>query len=59
MSAAPRAALEQRITALRAERDAARRLLAELQARQAEALDAVLVLDRAVRVLEEEVAGGA
>jgi uncharacterized coiled-coil protein SlyX len=51
-----RAQLEERLAALRAELAAGRRLLSDLQAREAEVLDTLLRLDGAVRVLEEELA---
>jgi hypothetical protein len=51
-----RAQLEERLTALRGERAAGRRLLADLQARQAEVLDSLLRIDGAITVLEEELA---
>jgi hypothetical protein len=51
-----RAQLEERLTALRDERAAGRRLLAELQARQSEVVDTMLRLDGAIGVLEEELA---
>jgi hypothetical protein len=57
VSADLRGGLQQRLAALRAERSAARRLLADLQVRQAEALDQLLLLDGAVGVLEEELSG--
>ena len=52
-----RGGLERRLTALRAERNEVRRLLADLTGRQARLLDTLLLLDGAVGVLEEELAG--
>ncbi|MGZ4508755.1 MAG: hypothetical protein ACXVX8_14130 [Blastococcus sp.] len=51
-----RAQLEERLTALRAEADAGRRLLADLRARQSEVVDTLLRIDGAISVLEEELA---
>jgi hypothetical protein len=51
-----RAQLEERLTALRGERTAGRRLLADLQARQAEVLDTLLRIEGAITVLDEELA---
>ena len=51
-----RAQLEERLTALRGELAAGRRLLADLQARQAEVVDTLLRIDGAIGVLEEELA---
>jgi chromosome segregation ATPase len=51
-----RAQLEERLTALREELEAGRRLLADLQARQGEVLDTLLRIDGAITVLEEELA---
>jgi hypothetical protein len=51
-----RAQLEQRLAALHAELAAGRRLLADLQARQAEVVDTLLRIDGAISVLEEELA---
>ena len=51
-----RAQLEERLTALRGELAAGRRLLADLQARQAEVVDTLLRIDGAIAVLEEELA---
>jgi predicted O-methyltransferase YrrM len=51
-----RSRLAERLLALREEQAAGRRLLAELQDRQAQVLDTLLRLDGAVRVLEEELA---
>ena len=51
-----RAQLEERLTALRGELAAGRRLLADLQARQAEVVDTLLRIDGAISVLEEELA---
>ena len=49
-----RVGLERRLTALCAERDAVRRLLADLAGREAQLLDRLLLLDAAVGALEEE-----
>jgi predicted nucleic acid-binding Zn-ribbon protein len=49
-----RAQLQQRLDALRAELEAGRRMLADLQARQAEVQDTVLRIAGAIQVLEEE-----
>jgi predicted nucleic acid-binding Zn-ribbon protein len=49
-----RSRLEERLDALRAELDAGRRMLADLQARQAEVQDTVLRIAGAIQVLEEE-----
>ena len=57
MSADRDAGLRPRLAALRAERDAARRLLADLQLRRVQAVDTLLRLDAAVAVLEEELSG--
>lgn len=57
MSADRDAGLRQRLAALRVERDAARRRLADLQLRRAQVLDTLLRLDVAVAVLEEELSG--
>jgi chromosome segregation ATPase len=54
VSADLRAQLERRLDALRAELDAGRRMLADLQARQAEVQDTVLRIAGAIQVLEEE-----
>jgi hypothetical protein len=51
-----RAQLEQRLAALHEELVAGRRLLADLQARQAEVVDTLLRIDGAISVLEEELA---
>ena len=51
-----RTQLEERLAALRGDRTAVRRLLAELQDRQAQVLDTMLRLDGAISVLEEELA---
>jgi hypothetical protein len=51
-----RAQLEERLTALRGELEAGRRLLADLQARQGEVVDTLLRIDGAITVLEEELA---
>ncbi len=51
-----RAQLEQRLAALRDERAAGRRLLAELQERQSQVVDGLLRVDGAISVLEEELA---
>ena len=51
-----RAQLEQRLVALHEELAAGRRLLVELQARQAEVVDTLLRIDGAISVLEEELA---
>jgi chromosome segregation ATPase len=51
-----RAQLEQRLAALHEELAAGRRLLADLQARQAEVVDTLLRIDGAISVLEEELA---
>jgi hypothetical protein len=51
-----RAQLEERLAALRGELAAGRRLLADLQARQAEVVDTLLRIDGAISVLEEELA---
>jgi hypothetical protein len=51
-----RAQLEERLTALRGELEAGRRLLADLQARQGEVVDTLLRIDGAISVLEEELA---
>ena len=51
-----RAQLEQRLAALRDERAAGRRLLAELQERQSQVVDSLLRVDGAISVLEEELA---
>ena len=51
-----RAQLEERLTALRGELVAGRRLLADLQAREAEVVDRLLRIDGAIGVLEEELA---
>ena len=51
-----RALLEERLAALREERAAGRRLLAELQERQSQVVDTMLRLDGAISVLEEELA---
>jgi hypothetical protein len=51
-----RAQLDERLTALRGELEAGRRLLADLQARQGEVLDTLLRIDGAITVLEEELA---
>jgi hypothetical protein len=57
MTADLRSGLQRRLTALRAERDEVRRLLADLAGRQARLLDRLLLLDGAVGVLEEELSG--
>lgn len=57
MSADRDAGLRQRLAALRVERDAVRRRLADLQLRRAQVLDTLLRLDVAVAVLEEELSG--
>jgi predicted nucleic acid-binding Zn-ribbon protein len=54
VSADLRGQLERRLDALRAELDAGRRMLADLQARQAEVQDTVLRISGAIQVLEEE-----
>jgi len=51
-----RAQLDERLTALRGELEAGRRLLAELQERQSEVVDSMLRIDGAISVLEEELA---
>lgn len=51
-----RAQLEQRLAALHEELAAGRRLLADLQARQAEVVDTLLRIDGAISVLEGELA---
>jgi hypothetical protein len=51
-----RAQLEERLTALRGELAAGRRLLVDLRARQAEVVDTLLRIDGAITVLEEELA---
>jgi hypothetical protein len=51
-----RAQLEERLGALRGERAAGRRLLAELQERQSQVIDSMLRIDGAISVLEEELA---
>jgi uncharacterized coiled-coil protein SlyX len=51
-----RAQLERRLTALHEELAAGRRLLADLQARQAEVQDTMLRVAGAIQVLEEELA---
>ncbi|MCU1670272.1 MAG: hypothetical protein JWP40_3199 [Blastococcus sp.] len=51
-----RAQLEQRLVVLHEELAAGRRLLVELQARQAEVQDTLLRITGAIQVLEEELA---
>ena len=57
MSTDLRAALGQRLAALQAEAAARRGLLADLQARQNEVVAELLRIDRAVRILQEELTG--
>jgi hypothetical protein len=49
-----RPALEQRLAALRQEQRTTRRCLSDLRARELQALDILLRLDRAAAILEEE-----
>jgi hypothetical protein len=51
-----RAALAERLAALKQEQGAVRRLLADLQARERQALASLVRLDRVARILEDELA---
>lgn len=56
MSGDLRAALAERLAALKQEQGAVRRLLADLQARERQALASLVRLDRVARILEDELA---
>jgi hypothetical protein len=58
VSADLRTALQERLAALRHEQRTARQCLADLRARELQALDVLLRLDCAVRILEKELVPG-